>query len=333
MANWRGSYEQDINKQIRSGPHAIGAEQQAKNREVVSLIEDILPIPDIHKTSDCDLIYRFLIAKKWDAGVTAQAIRDYVKWRKAERIDELLWETFPSDTDSLNCVYKGFDREGHPVYFDRPDPKILGLLLVAHPKELLMRVHLRSMEQGRRLQKMYGVDRVTCVIDFNMMSMSMVTNPSAMRFMKALAHEDQTMYPENMRFMLICNGGWTFSAAYKMIKPILDPRVQMKIHFMGAKEAMYTDMAKFIDSTNLPVDFRGTLSGEPLLDIGAVLKMPKGTPPSVLSQAAAAPAHRNAESFIIDDSGVAAGSPNMADFGEKPAGATGDEIDIDIDEL
>eukprot|EP00744_Colponema_vietnamica_P020121 GILI01028562.1.p1 GENE.GILI01028562.1~~GILI01028562.1.p1 ORF type:complete len:312 (-),score=47.45 GILI01028562.1:81-971(-) len=296
------------------------------------MIEDILPIPDIHKTNDCDLIYRFLIAKKWDTKITAQAIRDYVKWRKDERIDELLWETFPADTDALNCVYKGFDREGHPVYFDRPDPKVLGVLLVAHPKELLMRVHLRSMEQGRRLQKMYGVDRVTCVIDFNMMSMSMVTNPSAMRFMKALAHEDQTMYPENMRFMLICNGGWTFSAAYKMIKPILDPRVQQKIHFMGGKEALYTDLGKFIEACNLPTEFRGTHNGEHLLDIPVLLKLPKGTAPSVLASAAASAAHRNPDNFLIDDSGIAAGSPNIADFGEKPSGAA-EDLDIDIDEL
>lgn len=322
MTDWRVQYEVDLAKQSRSGPHQIGEEQKAINREVVALIEDIMPIPDIHKLSDCDLIYRFLIAKKWDPKATAEAMRAYVTWRKDNKIDEILWETFPEEAKALSCVYMGFDREGHPVYFDKPDPKVLGKILLDFPKELLMRVHLQSMEIGRRLQKLYEVDRVTCIIDFNEMSMSMVTNPSAMRFMKELAHEDQTMYPENMRFMLICNGGWTFSAAYKVIKPYLDPRVQMKINFMGAKDALYSDLDKFVEKSNLPQGLKGTLEAVPLLDVDELRRTEaRGSAPLPLSSPLRAPAHKNAADFLIDNSGIQVASPIV------PPPSSTDEID------
>ena len=331
--NWRIQYEIDVEKQTRSGPHEITPEQRLANREVATALEaaGVMPIPDIHKLNDCDLIYRFLIAKKWDTKASADAIRAYAAWRKEQRIDSILWEEFPEDTKALSCVYMGFDREGHPVYFDKPDPKVLGKILVEHPKELLMRVHLQSMELGRRLQKLYDVDRVTCIIDFSMMSMSMVANPSAMRFMKELAHEDQTMYPENMRFMLICNGGWTFSSAYKVIKPVLDPRVQVKINFMGGKDALYSDLDKFVEKANLPADLKGTLPSEPLLSVEEVRRTDAvGSAPLPLASPLRAVAHKNPDDFRIDNSGITVASPTGALGGEEPP--TGDD-GIDDEDL
>ena len=161
--------------------------------------------------------------------------------------------------------------------------------------------------------------------------MSMVTNPSALRFMKELAHEDQTMYPENMRFMLICNGGWTFSAAYKVIKPVLDPRVQLKINFMGSKDALYSDLDKFVEKSNLPESLKGTLPSTPLLDVEELQKSEqKGAAPLPLSSPLRAAAHKNPAEFLIDNSGIIVASPNAPQSGSPPP----EEIDeIDADDL
>ena len=285
--SWEIQYEQDLAAQTTSGPHVIGAKEVEANRAVAGQLQDIMPFADLHKMNDCDLIYRFLIAKKWAVPATVTALREYMDYRKKENLDSILWEEFPPKAENLAAPYRGFDREGHPLYIDQPDPAMLSQLLAEFPKELLLRVHLRAMEEGRRLQKMFNADRVTCVVDFSNMTMSIVRNTKALSFMKEMSHYDQMYYPENMRTMLICNGGWTFSAAYKIVKPWLDPRVQQKIHFMGGGANFGPEVHKFVDPAQLPPGaFLGTHDGTPLVDKKKLREeVPRGTPAVVVNAA------------------------------------------------
>lgn len=277
---FKEDYVKDLQSQTRSGPHHIDAERQALNERVFNAVQDILPFADIHKSSDCDLIYRFLIAKKWDVDLTIQGLREYIAFRKTLRLDEIIWESVPDDMRTvLACDYSGFDQEGHPIFFDKPDPKGLSILLTKFSREELMRAHYRQMELGRRLCKMYRTDRVTCILDLSLLNMSLITNPSAVGLLKHMAHQDQTMYPENMRFMLICNGGWTFSSLYKILKPLLDPRVQQKINFMSSGASMLTDMEKFVRRDSIPNFLGGGSSGTPLLSDADIKRLPIGTAP------------------------------------------------------
>lgn len=275
-------YENDLATQTHSGPHVIDAERQQLNRAVFNNVRDIMPFDDIHKKSDCDLIYRFLIAKKWVVKDTANALREYMTFRAENKLNEILWEKVPEAMKTvIACDYSGFDKEGHPIFFDRPDPKGLGELLKAFSKDELMRVHYRMMEQGRRLCKMYQTDRVTCILDLSQLNMAILTNLAAMTFLKSMAHNDQQMYPENMRFMLICNGGWTFSSIYKVLKPLLDPRVQQKINFIGSGSNLLTDLDKFVPRAAVPTILGGDNKGVLLLPDEALRKIPVGTPPIV----------------------------------------------------
>lgn len=284
---WELQYEKDVAAQTTSGPHTIGPKEMDANRAVAAQLKDIMPFADLHKMNDCDLIYRFLIAKKWAVETTVVAMREYIDYRKKENLDGLLWESFPEKAELMAAPYRGFDKEGHPLYIDQPDPALLTQLLTEFPRELLLRVHLRAMEEGRRLQKVYNTDRVTCAIDFSNMTMSIVRNTKALGFMKEMSHYDQMYYPENMRTMLICNGGWTFSAAYKIVKPWLDPRVQQKIHFMGGGANFGPEVHKFVEPAQLPPgSFLGTHDGTPLIDkVTLRAEVPVGTQPLVINKA------------------------------------------------
>ncbi|CUG94063.1 Hypothetical protein, putative [Bodo saltans] len=282
MPSFADDYERDIAAQKHSGPHLIDDERKALNRAVFTLIKDLLPIPDIHKKSDCDLIYRFLIAKKWKPEDAAKGLREYVAFRIENRLDEILWETVPAEmSEVLACDYSGFDTEGHPIFCDKPDPKGLGLLLDKFTKEELMRAHLRMMEIGRRLCKEYQTDRVSCILDLSLLNMAVVTNPKAMGFIKAMAHVDQTQYPENVRRMFICNGGWTFSALYKVLKPLLDPRVQEKINFIAGGAKLTSDLEKFVKTEYIPLALGGKSKGVPLTNWQQLRSLPVKTPPSI----------------------------------------------------
>ena len=282
-SSFEAEYEAQLAAQTSSGPHHIDDERRDKNRQVFAMIRGILPFPDIHKKNDCDLIFRFLIAKKWDAQEAANALAEYVEFREKHRLNEILWEEFPPETKSIGSIFSGFDNEGHPIFLKKPDPVVLGQLLGKFPRDQLMRVHFKMMEQSRRLCLLYDTDRVSCLLDMALLSMSVLTNPGALGFLKEMTHLDQTYYPENMRYMLICNGGWTFSSLYKLIKPWLDPRVQQKINFMASGSGMVTDLNKFVEPKFLLAEYGGSdPSQRSLITDEDVMSTPKGTAPSAL---------------------------------------------------
>lgn len=127
-------------------------------------LKQILPIPDIHKLSDCDLIYRFLIGRRMDVGLATSDILHYIGFREKYNLNTILWDrevevTFNGlDGEELvqqvmvemkkksltsaakvkitrpllqagwaawNC---GVDKTGHVIFFQRPNPKELAML-------------------------------------------------------------------------------------------------------------------------------------------------------------------------------------------------------------
>jgi hypothetical protein len=271
-------YERDLASITRSGPHEILEAQQALNRLVHEELADIMPISDIHKISDADLIYRFLIAQRWHTQKAADALRDYAEWRATNNLNGILWETFPPEAVAMMPKFHGTDRFGSPIFYDRPSPTVVGQLLATVPREVLVRAHLAMMEQGRRLCKAMNVDRVSSILDLSLLSMSIVTNPSAVGLLKQFSHMDQTYYPENMRTMLLQNAGWTFSSLYRVIRPLLDVRVQKKIQIMRTGSDLAEDMSTWVDLEQVPLDYGGNgafSDPHPALDVAS---LPVGSP-------------------------------------------------------
>ena len=194
-----------------SGPHEIGPEQREFNKQVYEECQDIIPFDDIHKKSDCDLIYKFGIARKWDVDLTVKNLHEYIEFREEHSLNEILWSELPEEALAVRCRWQGFDKFNNPVFYDKPDPKLIGILLTKLPREVLLRVHFMVMEQGRRWCLSHGGDRVTCVMDLQMCGSAVLTNAKAIGFLKEISKLDQHHYPENMRTMCILNGGWTFS--------------------------------------------------------------------------------------------------------------------------
>ncbi|KAG5482688.1 hypothetical protein CUR178_06725 [Leishmania enriettii] len=127
-------------------------------------LKQILPIPDIHKVSDCDLIYRFLIARRMDINLATSDILHYIGFREKYNLNAILWDREVEavfnglDGEELmqqvigemtkvgtasaskvkmtrpllqagwaawNC---GVDKRGHVVLYQRPNPKELAML-------------------------------------------------------------------------------------------------------------------------------------------------------------------------------------------------------------
>jgi hypothetical protein len=298
VATATAAYERDWAAMTRSAAHVLTPENRAANRQVFQLLvaDGLIPLDDIHKLNDCDLIYRFLIARRFDVAVTHKSLVNYIAFRRRERINELLWEPFPAEVAPAVPKFLSCDRDGIPVSFNVPDPSLLTKLLKRYKREELMRYNYYSLEQGRRLCKALGMERFTSVMDLDQITMGIVTNPSAIGMLQDLSHAMQEFYPENVRSVYICNGGWAFSVAWAALRPLLDERLLAKFNNVGggSKAKLAKGLGKAIDLAELPERYGGTkpesAPPHPVLAECIDHRVPVGTPPIVQGEAAAAAA-------------------------------------------
>jgi hypothetical protein len=236
---WEAQYEKDFAAQKSSGPVVFTEEQRRKNKEVLGRVSDLLPFEDIYKVNDCDLIYRFLIGKHWNVNTTEKGLREYIQLRKKDHLDGLLGEQLhptigsvlcPCYSNGVPCPIYGLDKDGLPILWLSPDASKVIAAMKQFTEKQLLRGQMRAIELGRFVCKARGVDRCTYVIDLGGITMSSV-NKATLGFLKGVMNMLQIAYPEIMRRLLVFNTGWAVSAAWKVLRPLVDVRVQDKIKF------------------------------------------------------------------------------------------------------
>eukprot|EP00796_Vickermania_ingenoplastis_P000504 gene504-274_t len=146
-------------------------------------------------------------------------------------------------------------------------------------KNLCVRLHLRSVEKGRRISRMlhhqqqhllkscgswlapqWAADAVkgyrsdaggtTCLVDVADISLGTFTAAkfdAVLKVFKIISLLGQSYYPENMHRMLIVNGGFVFRMLFKIVKPWLDPQTQKKIIVLSHTNKYTVD--EFLDSS------------------------------------------------------------------------------------
>jgi len=254
-----------LSEQKYCGPHEIDDERRNINRQLQKIVADLLPVDDPHKVNDVDLLYRFLIARKWDLKLAEEMFRANMQWRQENNIAGLLREKFPEDIlENYPGGFMGVDIHGNPLYFDCPDPKGIVYLLGKYDRVVLLRWHILMMELARRRAKLLGKDRMTYVIDLKHVGVSIIGNPTASGFLKEITHIDQANYPECMRYMVILNAPWTFSTIWAFVRPLLDERVQKKINII--KGDISQEIVKFVALDQVPGVFGGTAGDWILMD-------------------------------------------------------------------
>ncbi|KPA81344.1 hypothetical protein ABB37_03733 [Leptomonas pyrrhocoris] len=289
---WEAQYEKDFAAQKNSGPVVFTEEQRQKNKELLSRIFDLLPFADAYKASDCDLIYRFLIGKHWNVNLADKGMREYMELRAKEHLDGLLAEQLhptigavlsPCYSDGTPCPMYGLDKDGLPILWLSPDAAKLIEAMKLFTGEQLLRGQMRTIELGRFACRARGVDRCTYVIDLGGITMSSV-NKATLGFLKGVTHILQVAYPEIMRRLLIFNTGWTVSAAWKVLRPFVDVRVQDKIKFESRAPTL-TALQPYMDADQVHPAFGGTGKEnvlEPLVEaeVRRVRRLAEGGAPS-----------------------------------------------------
>uniref|UniRef100_A0A6U8B962 CRAL-TRIO domain-containing protein n=1 Tax=Eutreptiella gymnastica TaxID=73025 RepID=A0A6U8B962_9EUGL len=242
--------------QTQCGPHVIGEEQRALSLQLREELKDILPFNDCNKLSDEDLSYRFLIARKWDVPAAATMLRSYLAWRAEEQLDTICTESFPEDfSRCMGAGYEGFDVEGRPVMWQKPNPTDVAYLLQNYDVPALTRWHHYVIERGRERYRLGGQDRLTIVLDVADIGLNVLTNLSAMSVFKEMTASDQAHFPEHMRQMFIINAPWFFSKMWNVVKRWLDERSQKKIQIWGSNYGQ--PLQEFIAPDQIPAQYGG----------------------------------------------------------------------------
>jgi len=208
-----------------------------------------------------DTLWRFLVARKYNAEHAAKLLSDDMRWRQEHQIDGILQEYFPPQLrKQYQCGYHGRDPQGNPVFLDLVGRCTPSELFGKNDLEVLLRWHVAIMETGRQTyNRLTGgkCEGIIVVMDLNGLGMKHV-DKQAVRFVRAVAALDQLHYPEHLRKCFVINAGKMFHLAYKMIEKFIDPRTREKLVVLGKDYA--PTIQQHIHPSQLPTFLGGTCS-------------------------------------------------------------------------
>eukprot|EP00755_Sulcionema_specki_P027944 Sspe_Gene.17142::Locus_6074_Transcript_1_2_Confidence_0.667_Length_2278::g.17142::m.17142 len=243
--------------QQTSGAHKLTKRHHEALKVLRSKVLDLLPFEDPNKLNDDDLLYRFLIARKLDVGLAEEMLRRCHTWRKREGVNTIARRTidaFPGVHDVstyFQCAIFGRDTDGHPVLWQRPDTKAVSELISRFGKEKAVILNTYIVERCREVGKLQRSDRFSVVMDLSKIGATAFAGQAG-ELLRAQIKQTQQVYPECMRRCIIINAPWIFENLFRMVKGLLDPRVQEKIK-VGNHH-----LREFIPASQTPKEFGGT---------------------------------------------------------------------------
>eukprot|EP01062_Namystynia_karyoxenos_P070979 TRINITY_DN66398_c0_g1_i1.p1 TRINITY_DN66398_c0_g1~~TRINITY_DN66398_c0_g1_i1.p1 ORF type:complete len:473 (+),score=135.15 TRINITY_DN66398_c0_g1_i1:88-1419(+) len=222
--------------QIRSGQFDLSPEDVRSRNQLRRLAREggLYPIPDRQKLSDDDVLTRFLIARKFSVPAALEMLRASVQMRQQLELDPPAVYARASarlrvDVSELFPVgYYGRDRDGLPVYWSRPDPAQCARLAAAYDSSAIIFWVFCIVERGREICRRLGVDRWTAVTDLSLLSVRALFGPAGKLLVEQAARV-QSIYPEMVRHSILINCPSSFNAIWRIIRPVLDQRVQDKV--------------------------------------------------------------------------------------------------------
>lgn len=211
----------------------------------------------MHEDPDA-LLLRFLRARKWDVSKAFSMLASTLKWR----METNLFQIQAAGEEGLckeegvlknftlgKTYYRGTDREGRPLIFARVKQHKAS----DQTQDEMLKFIVYNMEISRTLFPLAsGIETSSVVFDMTGFGLSNMDWDTATMVINIF----QSYYPETLGHAIVWKAPTVFSAAWKIIKPMLDPVVREKIAFCSnAKE-----IAKYIDPKHLEKDFGGTSS-------------------------------------------------------------------------
>lgn len=212
--------------------------------------------------TDITTLVRFLVARKWKIEDAEKQLRNALKWRQENDVDNILNQPLEGGEvvkKLVGAAFQGHDKLGRPVYIERTGEINIMLLINLIPEKSNHKAHVwgqefhqhRCRQSSVRLGK--PVYQISVINDLTGLNDS---HRKGLKFLKHLTQLDADMYPEMLGSLYIVNAPWIFPILWRIVRVWIDPRTREKIHVLGADYK--TELLKHIDAQELPREYGGT---------------------------------------------------------------------------
>lgn len=189
----------------------------------------------------------------------------FLDWREKNQADIAMWTYFfpnlQEARDMYNHGYHQTDKEGRPIYLDRPCMFEIDELEAIWPEEKCIKYYVREYEKLIHVRlpacsaaKGEKVERTMSVLDINGFGMSKL-NRRTIHFIKIAINIGSDYYPEIMGCMFIINAPFLFTGAWRVISPFIDEKTRRKIHILGG--SYLPRVLELVDEDKWPKELGG----------------------------------------------------------------------------
>uniref|UniRef100_A0A1A9V7F8 CRAL-TRIO domain-containing protein n=1 Tax=Glossina austeni TaxID=7395 RepID=A0A1A9V7F8_GLOAU len=237
--------------------------QESKLLELRKMLEDCEE--DLSKLPSYQTILRFLRARDWHVSQALSVLKDSLKWRKENSIDDLLddYKTPAVVTEHFPGGWHHYDKDGRPIYILRLGHMDVKGLLKSIGTEGLLKLSLHICEEGVEKIKQSSESLGTPVLDWCLLvdldglSMRHLWRPGVKALLSIIECVESN-YPETMGRVLVVQAPRVFPIAWTIVSAFINDNTRSKFIFYGVADAntMKEGLEQYIDSELIP-DFLG----------------------------------------------------------------------------
>lgn len=221
------------------------------------------------------LLARYIAACGGDAVQAVTRLRTTAEWRRDNGVDEVLASPIPH-YHAIKAAYL------HAVVgWTRPDAGGVRRPVIVEGmgrfKAALVALRKGNISVDDMIyQFVFFVEWVTRdlipegppggsfvrIYDLKGLGLMDLADKEALRLGQAMMDMLERYYPERMAAAYVVNTPSFFATAWKMVKPLLDPRTAKKIHVLSSPKATLEQLREIMDDADIPVAYGGTGTGQ-----------------------------------------------------------------------
>jgi len=219
---------------------------------------------------------RFLRARQHDISRANAMFLAHLNWRREMGVDDILDTLHFHERDAFLTLYpQGYhktDRLGRPIYIQHLGLINVRALTKITTEERMLLFHIQEYERALRyifpacsLINGKYVGQTLAIMDLKGVGLRHLS-ADVKRILGSITRTDQDNYPETLGKTLIINAPAVFRAIWAIVKPMLDPRTQAKIHVCPSD--YMPELTRWVDPENIPSYLGGKSQGSLLDDVG-----------------------------------------------------------------
>jgi hypothetical protein len=195
---------------------------------------------------DAPCLCRYLRARQWDLAKAELMLRNSLRWRKENSIDNLRHTVVLSQIVRGHMFNYGYDKVGRPIVLlkvhKEADPH-------TNEQKLLFMIYcmertLRLMDSTRGIEKMVWI--VSCA-DYNL------KHNGDMGMARLLISTLADHFPERLGLVIVVDPPLLFRGLWKVVSPFVDDVTKRKLLFVsGSDKEKRKLMEEYVDVTRLP---------------------------------------------------------------------------------